>query len=175
LRKGIILAIGALAFLVGCKSQGNSADAIHLQPKWKGQPYHISFDTKSTKPSTAGITIPDIQFKANPQALENRACLIVRFEAPKTTQNQSMMNQIVMGPTDIHGAEGTLPAEYMNVADTSLAHLLDSYHIKGKVKVSVLLARSSINSQPGNDEIAENQLSDWLSTELDYKGPRRAR
>lgn len=169
MRKGIILALGALVFLVGCKSQGNSA-TIHLQPKWQGQPYHLSFNTKAAKPSPAGITIPDIQYKANPQALENRACLIVRFEAPETAKNQSMMNQIVMGPTDIHGTEGALSADYMNAADKSLAQLLDSYHIKGKVKVSVLLAMSSINSQPGNDEIAEKQLSDWLSTELNYKG-----
>ena len=175
MRKGIILALGALVFLVGCKSQGNSADAIHLQPKWQGQPYHISFDTKATKPSSTGITIPDVKYKANPQALENRACLIVRFEVPETAKKQSMMNQIVMGPTDIHGTEGSLPAEYMEAADKSLTQLLDSYHIKGKVKVSVLLAMSSINSQPGSDEIAEKQLSDWLSTELDYKGPRRAR
>lgn len=175
MRRGIILAIGALLFLVGCKSQGNSADAIHLQPKWQGQPYHISFDTKAIKPNPAGITIPDIKYTANPQAIENRACLIVRFEAPQTTKNQSMMNQIVMGPTDIQGTEGTLPADYMNEADQSLAKLLDAYHIKGKVKVSAMLAMSSISSQPGPDEIAENRLSDWISTDLEVSGAKKGR
>ena len=167
MKKAVILAFGALLFLVGCKSQANS-DTIHLQSQWQGQPYHIAFDTKATKPSPAGITIPDIKYTANPQALENRACLIVRFDPSVVKKSESVMNQIVMGPVDMHGTAGALPADYMEVTDQSLAKLLNVYKVKGKVKVSVMLAMSSISSQPGNDEIAENQLSDWMSTDLVY-------
>ena len=174
MKKAIILAFGALVFLVGCKSQANS-DTIHLQPKWQGAPYHISFDTKSTKPSPAGITIPDIKYKANPNALENRACLIVRFDPSVVKKSESVMNQVVMGPVSISGTEGSLPADYMEAADQGLAKLLEAYDVKGKVKVSVMLSMSSISSQPGDGEIAQDKLSDWLATDLEFTKPHKAR
>ena len=176
LRKGIIIiAIGGLALLAGCKSSGKSAYTIQVKPKWQGAPYHISFDTKATKANPSGITIPDVKYTANPDALENRACLIVRFDPSAATKGGTVMNQVVMGPVSISGTQGSLPADYMDAADKGLSQLLEAYGVKGKVKVSVMLAMSSISSQPGDDEIAQNRLSDWLSTELDYKNPHPAR
>lgn len=175
MRKAIILGIGALALLAGCKSQKDSAYTVHLKPKWQGEPYHIAFDTAPAKASTAGITLPDLKYTANPDMLENRAVLLVRFEAPQAANDQTLMNQMVMGPVDIHGTEGTLPADYMDAADQGLARLLAANHVSGKVKVSVMLARSSINSQPGDAEIEENRLSDWLSTDLVFKGAHAGR
>jgi hypothetical protein len=170
-RRAIILGIGVIALLAGCKSQKDSAYAIHVKPKWQGEPYHIAFDTAPVKASAAGITLPAVKYTANPDMLENRAVLLVRFDAPEAAKDQTVMNQMVMGPVDIHGTEGVLPADYMDAADQGLARLLSVYHVNGKVKVSVMLARSSINSQPGEDEIQENQLSDWLSTDLVFKSP----
>lgn len=169
MRKILILAIGAFALLTGCKSSGKSAYTMQVKPKWQGTPYHITFDTKATKPNPAGITIPPVQYTANPDALENRACLIVRFSPEGAASDTSMMNQVVMGPVSISGAEGTLPADYMDAADKGLANLLTANKIKGKVNVSVLLSRSSISGQPGNDEINSKRLSDWLSTDLVFK------
>jgi hypothetical protein len=175
MRKILILAMGALALLTGCKSSEKSNYTMQVKPKWQGTSYHISFDTKATKPNPAGITIPPIQYTANPDALENRACLIVRFTPEGEGSDSSMMNQVVMGPVSISGAQGTLPADYMDATDKGLANLLEANKIKGKVKVSVLLSRSSINSQPGDDQINENRLSDWLSTDLVFKAPHSAR
>ena len=99
----------------------------------------------------------------------------MRIEPVGAAKDRPMMNQIVMGAVDMHGAEGALPADYMEEADKGLVSLLDAYGIKGKVKVSVLLVKSSINSQPGEDEINEKRLSDWLPVELDFKKPHRTR
>jgi len=174
-RKGIILAVGGWMLLTGCGNQGNKASSVPAPPKWQGAPYHISFDTGTGKPNPAGITIPAIKYTANPDELERRACLLVRFDASGEKKDASMMNQMVVGPMDISGAEGTLPAEYMDAADQGLAKLLGAYGAKGKVKVSVLLARSSISSQPGDDEIEQDRLSDWTPIELDFKGSHRGR
>ena len=168
------LVLGGFVILAGCKSQSD-AGALHLQPQWQGAPYHIAFAGKPAKPDASGITIPDIQYTANPDQLENRACLVVKFDSSGIANNSTVMNQMVMGPVDIHGAQGTLPADYMQETDQGLAKLLEAYNVKGKVKVSVLLARSSIPSQAGPDEIAENQLSDWLSLDVDFKSPHARR
>jgi predicted transposase YbfD/YdcC len=80
-RKGIILAIGGLALLAGCGNQGDKASNVPVTPKWKGAPYHIAFDTQAAKPNPAGVTIPVIKYTANPEALEKRATLVVRFDA----------------------------------------------------------------------------------------------
>jgi hypothetical protein len=173
-KTAVILGFTAFALMAGCKSQ-NSADTIHLKPKWQGAPYHIAFDTAPAKASAAGITIPDVKYTANPDMLENRAVLLVRFDAPDAAKDQTMMNQMVMGPVDIHGTEGALPPNYMNAADQGLATLLTANHVNGKVKVSVMLARSSINSTPGESEIEENRLSDWLATDLVFKNPHHGR
>lgn len=167
------MAIGALALLAGCNSKGS--DTIHLQPKWQGSPYHISFDTPPAKPNPSGLTIPAVKYEANPDMLENRACLVVRFDVPPAVaKDQTVMNQMIMGGVDIHGTSGILSSAYMDSVDEGLARLLDAYHIKGKVKVSVLLARPLL-SGAGQSDIDENKLSDWLSTDLEFKSAHAKR
>ncbi|HEV2134839.1 MAG TPA: hypothetical protein VGR47_11440 [Terracidiphilus sp.] len=171
MKNGVLVLIGGLALLAGCK-QDNSAYTIKLKPKWQGAPYHISFDAPPAKPNAAGITIPDVKYSANPDMLENRACLVVRFEPPaQLASDQTVMNQVIIGPTDIKGADGALDPDYMGVADQALAQLLDVYKIHGKVKVSVLLARPLL-SNAGESEINQNRLSDWVATDLEYKKAR---
>ncbi len=173
MRKGIILAmglaVGGLAFLAGCGDQGNKASGIPVTPKWKGAAYHLEFDTKAAKPNATGITIPPIKYTANPDALERRASLVVRFDTTGAKTNGPVMDQMIMAPVDISGTEGTLPADYMDLANKGLSRLLGAYGMKGKVKISVLLARSSISSQADDSELDAKRLSDWLPIELMYK------
>ena len=173
MKKGIfVVLIGGLAVLAGCKSQQDSQYTIKLKPKWQGAPYHISFDTPPAKANASGITIPAVKYTANPDMLERRACLVVRFEPPaKLASDQTVMNQVIMGPVDVKGADGTLDPEYIAAADQALAKLLDVYKIKGKVKVQVLLARPLL-SNAGESDIKENSLSDWVATDVEYKKAR---
>ncbi len=172
-RKGIILAIGGLAFLAGCQNQGDKAPGIPVGPKWKGPTYRIAFDTKAAKPSPEGITLPAINFKANPDALEKRATLVVRYDSSGVKKDKLIINQIILAPVDISGAEGSLPADYMEQADKGLALLTGVYCMKGKVKVTVALARSSLSPQARDAEINAKRLSDWVTTEVVIKNPKR--
>ena len=172
MKKGILIAMASVAFLAGCKSQQDSKYTIKLKQQWQGAPYHISFDAPQAKPNPAGITIPVVKYTANPDMLERRACLVVRFEpSAELTSTQTVMNQVIMGPVDIKGTDGALDPEYMAAADQALARLLDVYKIKGKVKVQVLLARPLLSSA-GESDINQNKLSDWVATDLEYKKGR---
>jgi len=176
LKRAIFAAIGSLALLAGCGQPANNASNIPAQPKWKGPPYQIAFDTKAAKPNPAGVTLSAIKYTANPDALEKRICLVVRFDASGAKRNQAaadqpVMDQMILPAADISGADGALPADYMDQADKGLARLLGAYCIKGKVKVTVALARSSINPQAGDAELNEKRLSDWLPAEVDFKNP----
>jgi hypothetical protein len=171
LRKGIILAIGGLALLAGCGNQQDNASKVPATPKWQGAPYHIAFDTKAGKPNPAGITIPAIKYTANPDALEKRATLVVRFDTSGVTKQGPMMNQMIMAPVDISGSDGALSADYMNAADKELARILGAYCLKGKIKISVAIARSSLSNQAGDAELDEKRLSDWLPIEVMFKNP----
>jgi hypothetical protein len=173
-RKGFILAIGGLALLAGCGNQGDKASNVPVTPKWPGAPYHIAFDTKAAKPNPAGVTIPVIKYTANPEAVEKRATLVVKFDTSGATKNGPMMNQMIMAPVDISGAEGALPADYMNAADKELSRFLGAYCIKGKIKISVAIARSSLNPQAGDAELDQKRLSDWLPIEVVFKNPHPA-
>jgi len=173
-RKGFILAIGGLALLAGCGNQGDKASNVPVTPKWPGAPYHIAFDTKAAKPNPAGVTIPVIKYTANPEAVEKRATLVVKFDTSGATKNGPMMNQMIMAPVDISGTEGALPADYMNAADKELSRFLGAYCIKGKIKISVAIARSSLNPQAGDAELDEKRLSDWLPIEVVFKNPHPA-
>ena len=179
MKKVIMLTIGALSIgvmplLSGC---GSSADKEVIQPKWKGEPYRISFDTKTDpkakppKPNPAVITIPPVTFTANPEALENRAVLVVKFDAPGTGNQGEITNRIVGTPVDIKGTDGTLPADYMDRASKGLTDYLSAYCLQGKVSISVALARSSLNPHPDDSELENKRLSDWLPTEATYKNP----
>ena len=170
---GGLLAIGGLAFLAGC-DQGNKASNVPIEPKWKGAAYRIAFDAPPSKPNPAGITIPGVKFTANPEALETRAKLVVRFDSSQLTKNADngpMMNQMVGAPVDIHGAEGALPADFMDATNKDLSRFFGAYCAKGKIKIAVALARSSLSSQPSDAEIDAKRLSDWLPTEVEFKNP----
>jgi hypothetical protein len=171
LRKGIMLAIGGLALLAGCGNQGDRASNVPVTPKWKGAPYQIAFDTQAAKPNPAGVTIPAIKYTANPEALEKRAILVVRFDASAVTKHGPMMNLMIMAPVDIAGTEGTLPGDYMDMADKDLSRFLGAYCIKGKIGISVALARSSLARQAGDAEVDAKRLSDWLPIEVVFKNP----
>ena len=171
MRKGIILAIGGLVLLAGCGNQGDKASNVPVTPKWKGAPYRIALDTQAAKPNPAGVTIPIIKYTANPEALEKRASLVVKFDTSGATKQGPMMNQMIMGGVDISGVEGALPAEYMGEADKGLARFLGAYCIKGKVKISVALARSSLGSYASDAEVDAKRLSDWLPIEVTFKNP----
>lgn len=168
MRKAIILAIGGVALLAGCGNQGNKAASAPAEPKWKGAPYRISLDTKEAKPSPSGVTIPTVKWSANPDALEKRASLVVKFDVSKDKDTPAM-SQMIVGPVDISGADGALPADYMELADKQLAQYLAAYKIKGKFKISVALARSSLNGRAGTAEVDSKRLSDWLQTEVTVK------
>jgi hypothetical protein len=169
LKKGIILAIAGLVLLAGCGNQQDEASKVPAKPKWQGARYHLAFDTQAAKPNPAGVTIPTIKYTANPDSLEQRVSLVVRFDTSGVKKDGPVMNQMVMAPVDIHGAEGTLPADYMDAADKGLATFLKAYGIKGKVKITVALARSSLSSNPGDAELNAKRLSDWLPVEVGFK------
>jgi hypothetical protein len=173
-RRTILLAIAALALLTGCGPADKPSDVIVLH-KWQGAPYHISFDAPPAKPNPAGVTLPAVKFTANPDALETRARLVVRFDSSELMKNAKnggpIMNQMVMTPADIHGPDGVLPADYMDMASKDLSRFLGAYCAKGKIKVSVALARSSLSNQPTDAELDNKRLSDWLPIEVDFKNP----
>jgi hypothetical protein len=171
LRRGIVLALGGLALLAGCGDQGSKAPGIPTEPKWKGPAYRISFDTQAPKPNAAGVTLPGIKFTANPDALETRASLIVRFDASGVKKDTPVMDQMIMAPADVKGTDGALPDDYIALADKGLAQLLGAYCMKGKVKIKVALVRSSISPQAGDAEINAKRLSDWLPGEVVFKNP----
>jgi hypothetical protein len=170
-RIGIVLAIGGLALLAGCGNQGNKATSGPIEPKWKGAPYRIAFDAQAPKPNPAGVTIPGIKFTANPDAVERRAILVVRFDASSATKTGPLMNQMIMYPVDIAGTDGALPADYLNAADKDLSTFLGSYCIKGKIKITVALARSSLSRQGTESDVDAKLLSDWLPIEVAFKNP----
>jgi hypothetical protein len=174
LRKGIILIIAGLALLAGCGNQGDKASNVPVKPKWQGAPYHIAFDTKAAKPNPAGVTIPAIKYTANPDAVEKRASLVVRFDTSGATKQGPMMDQMIMAPVDIPGTEGALPADYMDAADKGLSRFFGAYCMKGKIKISVAIARSSLSSQAGDAELDSKRLSDWLPIEVVFRNPHPA-
>jgi hypothetical protein len=99
---------------------------------------------------------------------------VVKFDASGVTKHGPLMNQMVMAPVDISGTEGALPADYMDAADKELSRFLGAYCIKGKIKISVLIAKSSLTNQPTDAELDEKRLSDWLPIEVVFKNPHGA-
>jgi hypothetical protein len=167
MRKVVILLVGGLLLLAGCGSQGTKDAGIPVGPKWKGAPYRIEFDTKAAKVDPAGITIPPIKFTANPAALETRAIVVLKF-----TAGSDVSEQLIVGsPLDIHGAEGTVPEDYMDRARKGLSDYLLAHCMKGKVELNVALARSSLAYQSTMAQADAKRLSDWMPLELVYKNP----
>lgn len=169
--KGLILAIGGLVFLAGCDT-GDKPASVPPTPKVAKAPYQIDFDTKLPKPNPAGVALPDISYTADPKAeLERRAVLVVRFDASAAKHDQTPRDQMIMGPVDLSGTSGKLPASYIDSADKGLAQMLQTACMKGTVKVKVALVRSSIKPDASDGEIDEKRLSDWLPTEAVFKNP----
>ena len=167
----IILALGGLALLAGCDMGDKSAKAP-ATPKWKGARYHIAFDTKPQKPNPSGVTIPPVTFTANPKdEFETRATLVIRFDASGVEKDKPTQNKMIMAPVDIHGGEGALPADYMDIANRDLSKFMAAYCMKGKVKLDVALARSSLSNSANDAEVDVKRLSDWLPIEVDFKNP----
>jgi hypothetical protein len=172
-KRGILLAIGGLVLLAGCDVGSKPAATVPATPKWKGAPYRIAFDKPTAKPDAAGLSIPSVKYTANPEAVERRATLVVRFDnsSAKNPTGAPMVNKMIMAPVDIKGEEGALSADYMSAATKGLAGILGAYHINGKVKISVALARSSLTNQAGDAEVDQKRLSDWLDGEVTFKNP----
>lgn len=167
-----LLSMISVASLSGCKDEGKKQDGIVVTPKWKGSPYRLTIDTKAAKPGAKAALIPALAFTANPDALERRATMIVRFDSSIVKGNQQVINQIILTPFDVQGPEGKIPAETLTAANKGLAELLAGYKVKGKVKVKVALERSSLARGAGESEIVEKHLSDWLEIEADFKGAK---
>lgn len=171
MKKAMLLAMSAVLFLAGCGPQAKEAPGTPVTPKWQGAAYHLAFDTQAPKPNPAGATLPIIKFTANPDALERRVTLVVRFDSSAVKTDNEVINQVILAPFDISGADGALSADTMDIADKGLAHLFSTYCIKGKVKTQVLLARSSLSPNASDSEIDEKRLSDWLLTDVAFKNP----
>jgi hypothetical protein len=167
-KKAMLLAMSGVLLLAGCESKKQAS--IPVEPKWKGPAYRLAFDTKPPKPNPSGVTIPGIKWTANPDALETRAVLVVRYDSSGVKSDKLIVDQVILGATDIKGPEGQLTDDYIALADQGIAHLLGVYKVKGKVKVQALLVRSSISPSAGPDELTNKALSDWISTDIDFKG-----
>jgi hypothetical protein len=165
MRKGLILSLVGLGFLAGCGNWGNKPLEVSAASKWK-IPYRVEFDTKTATPNPSGITIPAVIYTANPKALERRASMVLRFDGSATKGDQPAKDQVIMSPFDVPGSAGTLSATTMDLADRKLAKLLWDRCMVGKVKISLVLVRSSIKPDAGEAEINAKRLSDWLSTEV---------
>ncbi len=172
MRRGIVAAFAGLLLLAGCGSQGDKSSGIPVEPKWKGAPYRIALDTPAKPVASPGIAIPAIKYTANPEALETRAVLVMRFNIPGPKNQEQPIHRMIGSPMDIHGAEGLLPSDYMDRSSKGLAEYLASYCAEGKVSLSVALARSSLNPQAGDGEVDAKRLSDWLPVDLTAKKPR---
>ena len=171
MRKGIYLTIAGLALLAGCGNQGNKSSGTPVEPKWKGAPYRISFDTKAIKPNPAAVNIPIVKYTANPDALETRAILVMRFHGEEGADQEQPAHLMVGRPLDLHGPEGALPADYMDQASKSVSDYLAAHCIQGKVKLSVALALSSVQPLAQDAEVDAKRLSDWLPMEIVFKKP----
>ena len=177
MRKGMILAFG-LILLAGCGPQGNKSSSAPAEPKWKGAPYRLTLDTKANdvqannkkaKANPAAIAIPPVKYTANPDALETRAVLVIRFAA--TTGSDQDSHLIIGTPLDVRGADGALPADYLERASKGLSDYLAARCIQGNVKISVALARSSLKPQANDAEVDGERLSDWVPFEAVFKKP----
>jgi hypothetical protein len=171
-RKGMILAMAGMVLLAGCDT-GNKPAAPKAPPKPKWQ-YQIAFDAAQTKPDPSGLSIPMVKYTAlKADETERRATLVVRFDnsSAKNPTGAPMVNKMIMAPVDIKGEQGTLSADYMSAADKGLASIMGAYHMNGKIKISVALARSSLTNQAGDTEVDQKRLSDWIDGEVTFKNP----
>jgi len=165
----MILAIG-LVLLAGCGNQGNKSPGVSAEPKWKGAPYRLTLDTKAITPKQTSVTIPPVNYTANPDELVTRAILVIRFAGPATAADTDPATHLIVGtPLDIRGDHGTLPGDYLDKASKSLTDYLAARCIQGNVKMSLALARSSVKPQADDAEVNAKRLSDWIPFEAVFK------
>ena len=174
LKYTIVMAIATFALLTGCGPQDKGG--ISLKPKFTGPPYHLSLAAAPAKPSKSGITIPPIKYTADPDApsdsLATRAILVVRIDTSSVKSKGPMtMDQIIMGAVDLPGTEGTLSADYMEATNQGVATLLEEYCVKGNVKLTAALTRSSLSSTAGDAEIDGKLITPWLPISVVFKNP----
>ena len=170
MRTSIVCALAAVTLLAGCKSQSSQTTNVPAKPKWQGPAYHLAFGATPAKPNPAGLTLPEIKYTANPDALTNRVDLVVQFDTSGVKgATPQMANQMIMAPVDIKGTDGALPADYMDAASKSLAQMLGSYCLKGKIKIQVALTSSSLMVPATNAQVEAKRISDWLPTTIVFK------
>jgi len=174
LKYTFVFAIATFALLAGCGPQDKGG--IPVKPKFTGPPYHLSLAAAPAKPSKSGLTIPPIKYTADPDApsdsLATRAILVARVDTSSVKGKAPMtMDQIIMGAVDLPGTEGTLSADYMEATDQGMATLLEEYCVKGNVKITVALTRSSLSSTAGDGEIDGKLITPWLPISLVFKDP----
>ena len=172
----MICMIAAFVFLTGCgsgyqPSTVSAASKVADTHQWKGAPYHLAFGAPEDRPHTAGLVLPPIQYTANPDMLESRADLVIHFDTARARQQGTVVDQMIMGPADISGRYGALPAEYVDNASKQLSEVLGSYCTSGKVKISVAITKSSLTLGATEQQIDAKRLSDWVPAELDFKNP----
>jgi hypothetical protein len=97
--------------------------------------------------------------------------MVVRFDGSGVKDDDPSRDGFILGPVDLPGTEGTLPAAYLDMADKGLAGMLGRRCMKGKIKVRVALVRSSIKPDAGDAEIEGKRLTEWLPTEVEFKNP----
>lgn len=168
-KRSVFAIVAGFAFLAGCGETGKTPSKVLADSRWKGAPYRLTFDTRDQKPNPAGISMPAIAYTANPEALERRGLLVVRIDTAGVKSDRPLIDQMTMPAIDISGPTGTLSPAYMDSADKGLAKLLIANCMKGKVKISVALAKSSLSPQPKEAELNNKRLSDWMPVELDFK------
>lgn len=173
MRKIVLLVVSGLLLVAGCKSGSDKSAGIPVKPKWKPPEYHLAFGDKQAKPDKSGVTLPAVKWDANPDGVVKRATLVARFDSSGVKTEKLIVNQVVLAPFDISGAQGSLDADTLKFADEGLAHLLTSYCVNGKVKVQVRLEKSSLSPQPSDEGINDSALSDWISTEIEFKNPKK--
>lgn len=169
MRNGVMLAMAGLVFLAGCEVGGDAPKAP-APAKWKA-PYQIEFDTKAVKPNPSGVAVPGINYTADPNGMERRASMVVRFDASGVKDDDPSKDGFILGPVDVGSATGSLPGSYIELVDKGLAGMLGNRCMKGKVKVKVALVRSSIKPDATEEEIDGKRLTEWLPTEVDFKNP----
>jgi len=170
-KRTIIVLFAALVLIAGCNNQA-SQPTTPAKPKWQGAPYHLAFGATPAKPSPTGVTLPAIKFTADPDNLETRADLVVQVDVSDVKKASQIPDMMIMAPTDIAGADGALSADYIGETEKQLSSMLAGYCMKGKVKVSVALVRSSLSMTATDDQINDKRLSDWLPIEITFKNPR---
>lgn len=163
--------VAALVLIAGCQDQTNQASNAPAKPKWQGAPYHIAFGTAPAKPDPSGVTLPGIKFTANPDYVQTRADLVVKVDISGVKKAYPVPDLMIMAPTDISGIDGALSGDYIKVTDKELANMLASDCMKGKVKISVALVRSTLPPGATDEQVDIKRMSDWLPTEIVFKNP----